>query len=128
MLLDDIDLITKEFLENSVAPKNQRLSSTDQEHLVDLLLTKNQELKSTMAVAAEQAVIASTMDAIQAEVDKHDAMILQLEKQLYDAAHTLSVALYQARQKMESISRANKRPVNSKFFCGCVHVGNQYQS
>ncbi|MPC63489.1 hypothetical protein E2C01_057587 [Portunus trituberculatus] len=29
------------------------------------------------------------MDMVQAEVDRHDQMILQLEKQLYDAHHML---------------------------------------
>lgn len=29
------------------------------------------------------------MDMVQAEVDRHDQMILQLEKQLHDAHHTL---------------------------------------
>lgn len=29
------------------------------------------------------------METVEAEVDKHDQMILQLEKQLHDAHHTL---------------------------------------
>ena len=40
-------------------------------------------------MAEDQAAVAAIMESVQAEVDKHDAMILQLEKQLYDAHHTL---------------------------------------
>lgn len=40
-------------------------------------------------LANDQAKIASIMDTVQAEVERHDQMILQLEKQLYDAHHTL---------------------------------------
>ena len=40
-------------------------------------------------LANDQARIASIMDMVQAEVDRHDQMILQLEKQLYDAHHML---------------------------------------
>ncbi|MCL4162155.1 UNVERIFIED_CONTAM: hypothetical protein GTU68_065177 [Idotea baltica] len=61
------------------------------------------------------------MENVQGELDKHDMMILQLEKQLYEAAHTLSIALYQARQKLDSISRANKRPVNSEDLIKYAH-------
>ncbi|KAB7505165.1 Mediator of RNA polymerase II transcription subunit 4 [Armadillidium nasatum] len=120
-LLDDVELITRELLENSVAPKPQRLSSNEQTQLVQLLLTKDEELKETMKVAGEQAVVAGIMESVQAEVDKHEMMIVQLEKQLYEAAHTLSVALYQARQKLDSISRANKRPVNSEELIKYAH-------
>ncbi|KAK7077328.1 Mediator of RNA polymerase II transcription subunit 4, partial [Halocaridina rubra] len=72
-------------------------------------------------LASDQARLASIVDMVQAEVDKHDQMILQLEKQLHDAHHTLSVALYQARQKLQSINKANKRPVNSEELIKYAH-------
>lgn len=40
-------------------------------------------------LASDQARIAEIMETVQAEVDRHDQMILQLEKQLHDAHHTL---------------------------------------
>ncbi|XP_042217675.1 mediator of RNA polymerase II transcription subunit 4-like isoform X4 [Homarus americanus] len=120
-LIDDTELISKELLENSIAPKPQRLSSSDLAQLIELLILKDGELKDTIKLANDQARIASIMETVQAEVDKHDQMILQLEKQLHDAHHTLSVALYQARQKMQSIARANKRPVNSEELIKYAH-------
>ncbi|KAK3855877.1 hypothetical protein Pcinc_037749 [Petrolisthes cinctipes] len=120
-LIDDTELISKELLENSVAGKHQRLAPADVSQLVELLIHKDNELKETIKLANDQAKIASIMDTVQAEVERHDQMILQLEKQLYDAHHTLSVALYQARQKMQSIVRANKRPVNSEELIKYAH-------
>lgn len=43
----------------------------------------------TRQLASDQARIAEIMETVQAEVDRHDQMILQLEKQLHDAHHTL---------------------------------------
>ncbi|XP_069185077.1 mediator of RNA polymerase II transcription subunit 4 isoform X1 [Procambarus clarkii] len=120
-LIDDTELISKELLENSVAPKQQRLSPTELAQLVELLILKDAELKDTIKLANDQARIAGIMETVEAEVDKHDQMILQLEKQLHDAHHTLSVALYQARQKLQSIARANKRPVNSEELIKYAH-------
>ncbi|KAK8746010.1 hypothetical protein OTU49_017223 [Cherax quadricarinatus] len=120
-LIDDTELISKELLENSIAPKQQRLSASELAQLVELLILKDAELKDTIKLANDQARIAGIMETVQAEVDKHDQMILQLEKQLHDAHHTLSVALYQARQKMQSIVRANKRPVNSEELIKYAH-------
>ncbi|XP_037786261.1 mediator of RNA polymerase II transcription subunit 4-like [Penaeus monodon] len=129
-LIDDTELISKELLENSIAPKAQRLSSHDQAQLIELLIHKDTELKEnykaskntiTRQLASDQARIAEIMETVQAEVDRHDQMILQLEKQLHDAHHTLSVALYQARQKLQSIARANKRPVNSEELIKYAH-------
>ncbi|XP_071547210.1 mediator of RNA polymerase II transcription subunit 4 isoform X2 [Panulirus ornatus] len=120
-LIDDTELISKELLENSIAPKQQRLPPSDLAQLIELLILKDGELKDTIKLANDQARIATIMDMVQAEVDRHDQMILQLEKQLHDAHHTLSVALYQARQKMQSILRANKRPVNSEELIKYAH-------
>ncbi|XP_066978666.1 mediator of RNA polymerase II transcription subunit 4 isoform X2 [Macrobrachium rosenbergii] len=120
-LIDDTELISKELLENSIAPKQQRLSASDQAQLIELLILKDNELKDTIKLASDQARLASIVETVQAEVDKHDQMILQLEKQLHDAHHTLSVALYQARQKLQSITKANKRPVNSEELIKYAH-------
>ncbi|KAG0726299.1 Mediator of RNA polymerase II transcription subunit 4 [Chionoecetes opilio] len=120
-LIDDTELISKELFENSISPKQQRLPSADLAQLIELLVLKDGELKDTIQLANDQARIASIMDMVQAEVDRHDHMILQLEKQLYDAHHMLSMALYQARHKMQSIMRANKRPVNSEELIKYAH-------
>ncbi|XP_068204352.1 mediator of RNA polymerase II transcription subunit 4 isoform X2 [Palaemon carinicauda] len=120
-LIDDTELISKELLENSIAPKQQRLSASDQAQLIELLILKDNELKDTIKLASDQARLASIVETVQAEVDKHDQMILQLEKQLHDAHHTLTVALYQARQKLQSITKANKRPVNSEELIKYAH-------
>ncbi|XP_076034230.1 mediator complex subunit 4 [Oratosquilla oratoria] len=120
-LIDDVELISKELLENSIAPKNNRLPPNEQDQLIELLIHKDGELKDAIKLASEQAVLASIMDTVQAEVDRHDQMILQLQKQLHEAHQAISVALYQANQKLQSIARANKRPVNSEELIKYAH-------
>lgn len=43
-----------------------------------------------------------------------DQEINQLQKQLKEAEQILATALFEARQKLSSINRANKRPVQSE--------------
>lgn len=120
-LIDDIELISKELFENSIATKSQRLSAEDQTQLIELLVMKDKELKETIKLSSEQARIAGIMETVQEEVDRHDTLILGLEKQLHDAHYTLSLALFQARQKLASIERAKKRPVNSEELIKYAH-------
>ena len=41
----------RELLENSIAPKQQRLSASDQAQLIELLILKDSELKDTIKVS-----------------------------------------------------------------------------
>lgn len=50
-----------------------------------------------------------------------DREINQLQKQLKEAEQILSTALFQARQKLNSIARANKRPVSSEELIKYAH-------
>ncbi len=84
-LVDDIDLITKEMLENAIAPKAKRLSATEHDELTVLLIQKDKELKEAMKTAGEQGEIDKKMKELQAEVQKQDDHIKQLQKQLKDA-------------------------------------------
>ena len=84
-LVDDIELITKEIFENSIAPKAKRLSAHEHEQITTLLLQKDNELKDTMKLAAEQGDIDQKMKALHEEVQKQDDCIKQLQKQLKDA-------------------------------------------
>ena len=84
-LVDDIELITKELFENSIAPKAKRLSATEHDDITTLLIQKDNELKETMKLAAEQGEIDKKMKNLQDEVQKQDNCIKQLQKQLKDA-------------------------------------------
>ncbi|KAI4459052.1 mediator of rna polymerase ii transcription subunit 4 [Holotrichia oblita] len=120
-IIDDIELISKEMIENAIAPKHLKLSGPEYTQLTDLLVAKDDELKHTLKLAAEQAQIDKKMDIIKAEVERQDQDINHLQKQLKEAEQILSTAIYQANQKLQSISRANKRPVPSEELIKFAH-------
>lgn len=61
------------------------------------------------------------MDLLKAEVERQDQDINHLQKQLKEAEQILSTAIYQANQKLQSISRAKKRPVSSEELIKFAH-------
>ncbi|KAK9506951.1 hypothetical protein O3M35_008794 [Rhynocoris fuscipes] len=120
-IIEDISLISKEIIENAIAMKHQKLCGAEQVHLTELLVMKDNELKETLKLAAEQAKVNQKMDALRAEVDKLDQDIQQLQRQLKEAEQILATAIYQAKQKLQSINRANKRPVSSEELIKFAH-------
>ncbi|XP_026485287.1 mediator of RNA polymerase II transcription subunit 4 [Vanessa tameamea] len=120
-LIDDMELIAKEIIEVSIAPKSQKLSAADHAQLTDLLLCKDAELKKTLDLADEQAKIQQKMNDLKAEVDNKDQDIHHLQRQLKDAEQILATSLYQARQKLASIVKSRKRPVPSEELIKFAH-------
>ncbi|XP_065079184.1 mediator of RNA polymerase II transcription subunit 4 [Ochlerotatus camptorhynchus] len=120
-IVDDIEIIAKELIENTIAPKHQKISSVDHGQLVELLVTKDKELKSTLQLAAEQAGIEKKMDGLREQVKEQDEEINQLQKQLKEAEHILATSIFQARQKLTSINKAVKRPVSSEELIKFAH-------
>lgn len=100
--------------------QQKSLAGSDQS-LVELLVAKDNELKEGLKQAEEQAKIEQQMDELRAQGEKQDEEINQLQKQLKDAEQILSTALFQARQKLASINRANKRPVSSEELIKFAH-------
>ncbi|XP_015511934.1 mediator of RNA polymerase II transcription subunit 4 isoform X2 [Neodiprion pinetum] len=120
-LVDDMELIAKELIENTIAQKHLKLSSSEHAQLTELLVAKDNELKSTLQLASEQAKINQKMDSLKEEVERQDQDIQQLQRQLKEAEQILATAIYQAKQKLQSISRANKRPVPSEELIKFAH-------
>lgn len=71
-------------------------------------------MKSVLKLAEEQAQIEQKMLALKAKVHLRDQQIKRLQRRLKDSEEILSRALFQARQKLASISVANKKPVSSE--------------
>ncbi|CAH1103691.1 unnamed protein product [Psylliodes chrysocephalus] len=120
-IIDDMELISKEIIENSIAPKSSKLSGPEYAQLTDLLVAKDNELKKTLQLASEQAQINKKLDTLKAEVERQDQDINHLQKQLKEAEQILSTAIYQANQKLQSIARANRRPVSSEELIKFAH-------
>ncbi|KAG8285615.1 Mediator of RNA polymerase II transcription subunit 4 [Homalodisca vitripennis] len=112
---------SREILENTIALKHQKLSGPEQHNLTALLVAKDNELKDTLSVAAEQAKINQKMDLLRAEVDQQDQDIQQLQRHLKEAEQILATAIFQAKQKLKSINRANDNPVPSEELIKFAH-------
>lgn len=81
----------REIIENAIAMKHQKLCGAEQVHLTELLVMKDNELKETLKLAAEQAKVNQKMDLLRAEVDKLDQDIQQLQRQLKEAEQILVI-------------------------------------
>lgn len=114
-------MFLRELIENTIAPKHLKLSSPEYTQLTELLITKDNELKDTLKLANEQANIDQKMNILKAEVERQDQDINQLQRQLKEAEQILSTAIYQAKQKLASIARANKKPVSSEELIKFAH-------
>lgn len=108
-------------IENTIAQKPMKLSSEEHARLTELLIVKDEELKATLKRAAEQAKINLKMETLRAEVERQDQDIRKLQRQLKEAEQILATAIYQAKQKLRSIARANKRPVPSEELIKYAH-------
>lgn len=124
--------------------KHQRPIGADQLNLTKLLVAKENELRETLKLADEQAKINEKMNLLKNEVDRQDKYIKDFERQLKDAEQILvrvifsnfswiipwftdircysqATANFQAKQKLISIRKANKRPVSSEELIKYAH-------
>lgn len=108
-------------MENAIAPKAKKLSSNEHDELTTLLIQKDASLKETMKLAGEQGELDKKMKLLQDEVQKQDNDIKQLQKQLKEAETVLSTAIYQARQKLDSIQKSKEKPVSSEELIKYAH-------
>lgn len=108
-------------IENTIAQKQFKLSSAEHAQLTELLVNKDNELKATLKKAAQQQQINLKMETLKAEVDRQDKDIQQLQRQLKEAEQILATAIYQAKQKLQSVARANKRPISSEELIKFAH-------
>lgn len=88
-IFNETNLFFREIIENTIAMKHQKLLGAEQVLLTELLVLKDNELKETLKLAAEQAEINQKMDLLRAEVDKLDQDIQNLQRQLKEAEQIL---------------------------------------
>eukprot|EP00090_Calanus_glacialis_P014365 TRINITY_DN23142_c0_g1_i1.p1 TRINITY_DN23142_c0_g1~~TRINITY_DN23142_c0_g1_i1.p1 ORF type:complete len:259 (-),score=112.10 TRINITY_DN23142_c0_g1_i1:54-830(-) len=105
-LIEDIELIAREMLENGVAPKQKRMSAQEHKAITDLLVSKDKDLKAALKLASEQGEVEGDIDHVRAEVETQDQHIKALQGQLKEAETLLASTIYQAKQKLENITRA----------------------
>lgn len=105
-------MIFREIIENLIAPKHQK--TNDYLQLIDLLVVKDNEMKQLLKLADEQTKIDEKIDTLKEQVSKYDQEINALQKNLKEAEQILSTAIFQAKQKLASIAKANERPIHSE--------------
>ena len=74
-LIEDVELIAREMVENSVAPKQKRMSAQDHKAMTELLVAKDKELKEALKVAAEQREVEREIEKVRADVERQDQSI-----------------------------------------------------
>ncbi|XP_034109562.1 mediator of RNA polymerase II transcription subunit 4 [Drosophila sulfurigaster albostrigata] len=116
-LIDDMEMISKELIDQA----HQKISTTELVDLLELLVSKDEEMRRTFELAEEQAKVEDATDKLLAKVEVHDREIQKLQKSLKDAELILSTAIFQARQKLASINQANRRPVSSEELIKYAH-------
>jgi mediator of RNA polymerase II transcription subunit 4 len=79
----------RELIENTIAQKHQKLSSSEHLLITELLVAKDSELKEALKLATEQAKINHKMEALKRDVERQDQYIQQLQRQLKEAEQIL---------------------------------------
>lgn len=105
-------------------PRPQRQGTNwDHTHaqIAELLVAKDKELKYYMKQAGEQEEIQKKMDSLRSEIGKQDAEISLLQQSLRSAEQTLAGAIYQAKQKLAHIRRAQDKSVSSEDLIRYAH-------
>nr|CAG4641216.1 EOG090X0DX5 [Eulimnadia texana] len=121
LLIDDIELISKELVENLIGNKQQKTLNVELPVLVELMVQKNDDVKAALKLAEEQGTLRQKMLELESEVERQDQEIRQLQKQLKEAEQLLATAIFQAKQKLQSISKANRKPVSSEELIKFAH-------
>lgn len=62
-------IVFRDLIENTNAPKHQKISPSEHVQLVDLLITKDKEFRSVLQLAGEQEKIEEKMTMVKAQVD-----------------------------------------------------------
>jgi len=104
-----------------VAHKAEKLSPTEQSQLIQLIMGKNEEFKEVYELAAEQGEIEEKMVELAEDVRHEDEEVQALEKSLKEAETLLSTALFQAKQKLEQMTKAQDRSVSSEDLIRFAH-------
>ncbi|XP_003741502.1 mediator of RNA polymerase II transcription subunit 4 [Galendromus occidentalis] len=120
-VIDDMEIIAKELVDNFLAPKSQKLSSAEHYHLGEILVAKDQEFKDLLQQARQQEKVEEVIEALQEEVDRQDKDIHTLQSNLKEAENLLATAIFQAKQKLESIKKAQENQVSSEELIKYAH-------
>ncbi|XP_033638303.1 mediator of RNA polymerase II transcription subunit 4-like isoform X1 [Asterias rubens] len=119
-LVEEAECLTKDLFETTAAVR-QKMPTLEDPQIMDMLLKKNEEIEATLKQTKEQREKRREMECLQEEVDKRDEDIKQLQRQLKEAEHILATAIYQAKEKLKAIDRANKGAISAEELIKYAH-------
>jgi len=122
--IDDIEIVALELfdlLANQGKSASKAAAMEQTSALIQLLVSKDLEIQELLKVAKNQSSIQETVNKLQREVDKQQEDIKKLQTNLKEAESLLSNAVYQAKQKLEHIRKANSHPVLSEELIKYAH-------
>ncbi|KAF5398520.1 Mediator of RNA polymerase II transcription subunit 4, partial [Paragonimus heterotremus] len=90
----------------------ERQQPLNLEPLVQLLLEKDRQFKSTLAEVETQTELQNKIDLLRSDCLKSDRQIHACQLQLKKSEILLSTALYYSRQKLDAMAKAVKNPVD----------------
>ncbi|KAL4220186.1 Mediator of RNA polymerase II transcription subunit 4 [Mactra antiquata] len=103
-------------------PKGQqRQGAPEPSELIQLLVDKDKEIKDCLKTAGKQAEVQKTIDELKHEVDRRDLDIKILQKNLKEAENVLQTAIFQAKQKLDSIKQASEKKISSEELIKFAH-------
>ncbi|XP_064638522.1 mediator of RNA polymerase II transcription subunit 4-like isoform X3 [Lineus longissimus] len=122
-LIDEMEIISKELFDLMSTPKGQRSTDcpADTSQLLELLVSKDAEVQTYLKTAEEQTETHKKAEGLKQEIDRRDADIRQLQKNLKEAEAILSTAIFQARQKLSSINRSETKSSSSEELIKYAH-------
>jgi len=122
--IDDIEIVALELfdlLANQGKSSSKATAVEQTSALIQLLVAKDAEIQELLKVAKNQASVQETVNRLQREVDKQQEDIKKLQTHLKEAESLLSNAVYQAKQKLDHIRKANRNPVSSEELIKYAH-------
>jgi len=122
--IDDIEIVALELFDllANQGKSSSKASAVDQTSvLIQLLVAKDAEIQELLKVAKHQASVQETVNRLQQEVDAQQEDIKKLQTHLKEAESLLSNAVYQAKQKLDHIRKANRNPVSSEELIRYAH-------
>jgi len=113
--LEDFANITKDFFDNLLKVYNQQSRPLNVDGINKIsndLADKGTELKKSLDTALEQMNVHKEIEKTKEEINRVEKNILQAHTQLKEAEKILSVAIFQAKRKLEAGKQATSASVS----------------
>ena len=120
-VVEDVEIVSKELLEFLGMSRLSQTDDIDANELIALLKMKDEELQSILSKATLQAETQKWFENLKVEVEKRDADIRQLQRSLKESEGLLAMAVFQAKQKLNSVGKANSGKISSEELIKYAH-------